>query len=110
VVLVVPDERRVRAAGPGAGRAACFLVPRVLKDGTLTAWRLLRRKEKLGNRSSATAEVELEGTWGARLGEEGRGVRILLGTVSATRLDAVLGGVPGRQRAGRGARPGETVP
>jgi putative acyl-CoA dehydrogenase len=68
-------------------------VPRVLKDGTRNTWRLLRLKEKLGNRSSATAEVELDGTWGVRRGDEGRGVRTLLGTVSATRLDAVLGSV-----------------
>jgi putative acyl-CoA dehydrogenase len=81
----------VLAQAPGG--PTCFLVPRVLKDGTRNTWRLLRLKEKLGNRSSATAEVELDGTWGVRLGDEGRGVRTLLGTVSATRLDAVLGSV-----------------
>jgi putative acyl-CoA dehydrogenase len=69
----------------------CFLVPRVLKDGTRNTWRLLRLKDTLGTRSSACAEIELDGTWGVRIGEEGRGLRLLLGTVSATRLDAVLG-------------------
>jgi putative acyl-CoA dehydrogenase len=72
-------------AGP-----TCFLVPRVLKDGGRNTLRLLRLKDKPGNRSSATAEIELEDTWGVRVGEEGRGLRVLLGTVSATRLDAVL--------------------
>lgn len=74
------------SAGP-----TCFLVPRVLKDGTRNVWRLLRLKNKLGNRPSASAEVGLDGTWGMRIGEEGRGLRVLLGAVSATRLDAVLG-------------------
>jgi len=83
------DVFLVLAQAPGG--PTCFLVPRVLKDGSRNTWRMLRLKDKLGNRSSATAEVELDGTWGVRIGEEGRGLRGLLGTVSATRLDAVLG-------------------
>jgi putative acyl-CoA dehydrogenase len=84
------DAFLVLAQAPGG--PTCFLVPRVLADGTHNTWRLLRLKDKLGNRPSASAEVELRDTWGVRLGEEGRGLRVMLGTVSATRLDAVVTG------------------
>jgi putative acyl-CoA dehydrogenase len=73
-------------AGP-----TCFLVPRVLDDGTRNAFALQRLKDKLGNRSNASAEIELDGTWGVRLGDEGRGIRTILDMVAATRLDCVLG-------------------
>ncbi|MEO7060686.1 MAG: acyl-CoA dehydrogenase family protein, partial [Lapillicoccus sp.] len=69
----------------------CFVVPRVLEDGSRNPFALQRLKDKLGNRSNASSEVELDGTWGSRLGEEGRGVRTILEMVSATRLDCVLG-------------------
>ncbi len=69
----------------------CFVVPRVLDDGRRNTWRLQRLKDKLGNRSNASSELELEGTWGVRLGDEGSGVRTILGMVAATRLDCVLG-------------------
>ena len=72
------------------GGLTLFAVPRVLETGHRNTWRLSRLKEKPGNRSSATAEVELDGTWGVRLGDEGRGLRALLGTTSAVRLDAAL--------------------
>ena len=68
----------------------CFLVPRVLPDGTRNTWRLQRLKAKLGMRSTATAEVELDGTVGWRLGEEGRGLRTLVTTTQALRADAAL--------------------
>ncbi len=68
----------------------CFVVPRVLEDGAANTWRLLRLKNTVGTRSNAPAEVELDGTWGARLGEEGKGMRTLSGMLSATRLDNVL--------------------
>ena len=73
-------------AGP-----TCFLVPRALDDGTRNTFMLQRLKDKLGNRSNASAEIELDGTWGVRLGEEGRGIRTILDMVAATRLDCVLG-------------------
>jgi len=73
-------------AGP-----TCFLVPRVLDDGTRNAFALQRLKDKLGNRSNASSEIELDGTWGVRIGEEGRGIRTILDMVAATRLDCVLG-------------------
>ncbi|MFF3499677.1 acyl-CoA dehydrogenase family protein [Streptomyces sp. NPDC003247] len=69
----------------------CFLVPRVLEDGTRNPFLLQRLKDKLGNRSNASAEVEFDGTWARRVGEEGRGVRTIIGMVAATRLDCVLG-------------------
>jgi putative acyl-CoA dehydrogenase len=52
---------------------------------------LQRLKDKLGNRSNASSEIELDGTWGVRLGDEGRGIRTILDMVAATRLDCVLG-------------------
>ncbi|MEU9477565.1 acyl-CoA dehydrogenase family protein [Streptomyces sp. NPDC048191] len=69
----------------------CFLVPRVLPDGTRNAFLIQRLKDKLGNRSNASAEVEFAGTWARRVGEEGRGVRAIIGMVAATRLDCALG-------------------
>lgn len=71
---------------------SCFLVPRVLEDGTRNAFAIQRLKDKLGNRSNASAEVEFDGTtWARRVGDEGRGVRTIIGMVAATRLDCVLG-------------------
>jgi putative acyl-CoA dehydrogenase len=69
----------------------CFLVPRVLDDGTRNVFLIQRLKDKLGNRSNASAEVEFDGTWARRVGEEGRGVRTIIEMVAATRLDCVLG-------------------
>jgi putative acyl-CoA dehydrogenase len=69
----------------------CFLVPRVVDDGTRNPFALQRLKDKLGNRSNASSEVELDGTWGVRVGDEGRGIRTILDMVAATRLDCVLG-------------------
>ncbi|WP_405649437.1 acyl-CoA dehydrogenase family protein [Streptomyces sp. NBC_00019] len=69
----------------------CFLVPRVLDDGTRNPFRIQRLKDKLGNRSNASAEVEFDGTWARRVGEEDRGVRTIIEMVAATRLDCVLG-------------------
>ena len=69
----------------------CFLVPRVLDDGTRNPFALQRLKDKLGNRSNASAEVELDGTWGVRVGDEGRGIRTIIDMVAATRLDCILG-------------------
>ncbi|MFF4269619.1 acyl-CoA dehydrogenase family protein [Streptomyces sp. NPDC001536] len=69
----------------------CFLVPRVLDDGTRNPFEIQRLKDKLGNRSNASAEVEFDGTWARRVGEEDRGVRTIIEMVAATRLDCVLG-------------------
>ncbi|MER6379021.1 acyl-CoA dehydrogenase family protein [Streptomyces sp. NPDC001250] len=69
----------------------CFLVPRVLPDGARNVFLIQRLKDKLGNRSNASAEVEFAGTWARRVGEEGRGVRTIIEMVAATRLDCALG-------------------
>ncbi len=69
----------------------CFLLPRVLPDGTRNAMRLQRLKDKLGNRSNASAEVEFDAALAWQVGEAGRGVATILEMVSATRLDCVLG-------------------
>jgi putative acyl-CoA dehydrogenase len=70
---------------------ACFLLPRVLPDGTRNALRLQRLKDKLGNRSNASAEVEFDGAVGWLVGEPGRGVRTIVEMVALTRLDCTLG-------------------
>jgi putative acyl-CoA dehydrogenase len=73
------------------GGLTCFVLPRVLPDGSRNAILLQRLKDKLGNRSNASAEIEYSDAVGWRLGEEGRGVRTIIDMVSATRLDCVLG-------------------
>ncbi len=69
---------------------SCFLVPRVLPDGTRNAFRLQRLKDKLGNRSNASAEVEYDSATGWLVGEEGRGVSTIIEMVNMTRLDCAL--------------------
>jgi len=73
------------------GGLTCFVLPRVLPDGTRNGIRLVRLKDKLGNRSNASAEIEYTGAVGWRLGDEGRGVATIIEMVSLTRLDCVLG-------------------
>jgi putative acyl-CoA dehydrogenase len=75
----------------GEGGLTCFLLPRVLADGTRNTFRIQRLKDKLGNRSNASSEVEFDGTWARRVGEEGRGVATIIEMVAATRLDCALG-------------------
>jgi putative acyl-CoA dehydrogenase len=70
---------------------SCFLVPRWLPDGTRNPIRIQRLKDKLGDRSNASSEIELLDTWGALIGEEGRGIRTIIEMVNHTRLDCVLG-------------------
>ncbi|MGW7047705.1 acyl-CoA dehydrogenase family protein [Streptomyces avermitilis] len=79
------------ASATDGGGLTCFLVPRVLEDGTRNVFRVQRLKDKLGNRSNASSEVEFDGTWARRVGDEGRGVRTIIEMVAATRLDCVLG-------------------
>lgn len=78
---------------------SCFLVPRVLEDGTRNQFRLVRLKSKLGNRANASAEVEFEDTLGWRLGDAGRGVRTIIEMVHETRLDCILGTAAGMRQA-----------
>jgi putative acyl-CoA dehydrogenase len=83
------DVFLVLAQAPGG--LSCFLVPRALPDGSRNRLDVVRLKDKLGNRANASAELELDGTLGVRLGDEGRGVRTIIEMVAATRLDCVLG-------------------
>ncbi|WP_327037834.1 isovaleryl-CoA dehydrogenase [Micromonospora maris] len=80
------------------GGLTCFLVPRVLPDGTRNPMRLMRLKDKLGNRSNASAEVEYEHAAAWRVGDEGRGVRTIIDMVNLTRLDCVIGAAAGMRQ------------
>lgn len=82
-----------------AGGVTCFVVPRVLPDGTHNQLDVVRLKDKLGNRSNASSELEFRTTWAQRLGDEGRGVRTIIEMVAATRLDCVLGSASLMRRA-----------
>ena len=66
-------------------------MPRVLPDGAHNPFALQRLKDKLGNRSNASSEVEFAGTVGWLVGEPGRGVRTIIDMVTMTRLDCVIG-------------------
>ncbi|MEV0723775.1 isovaleryl-CoA dehydrogenase [Micromonospora purpureochromogenes] len=80
------------------GGLTCFLVPRVLPDGTRNPMRLMRLKDKLGNRSNASSEVEYEHAVAWRVGDEGRGVRTIIDMVNLTRLDCVIGAAAGMRQ------------
>ena len=83
------DVFLVLAQAPGG--LTCFVMPRVLPDGTRNPFDVVRLKDKLGNRSNASGELEFDGTLARRLGDEGRGVRTIIEMVAATRLDCVIG-------------------
>jgi putative acyl-CoA dehydrogenase len=90
------DAFLVLAQAPGG--LSCFLVPRFTPDGARNAFRLERLKDKLGNRSNASSEVELEQTWGRMVGEEGRGVATIIEMVAHTRLDCAVGAAAGMRQ------------
>lgn len=69
----------------------CFLVPRWLPDGIKNRFFIQRLKDKLGNKSNASGEVEYKDTWGLMVGEEGRGVPTIIEMVNHTRLDCTIG-------------------
>ena len=77
------------------GGLSCFLLPRVLPDGSRNPIRLQRLKDKLGNRSNASSEIEYDHAVGWLVGEEGRGVRTIIEMVNNTRLDCTLGSASG---------------
>jgi len=77
----------------------CFLLPRVLEDGSRNGFRIDRLKDKLGNRSNASAEIRLEQAVARPVGEEGRGVATIIEMVVHTRLDCVLGSTALMRRA-----------
>ena len=88
-----------QAEGPGGEGLSCFLLPRVLPDGTRNVFRIQRLKDKLGNKSNASSEIELDGTVAVMIGEPGRGVRTIIEMVSQTRLDCVLGSTAGMRQS-----------
>jgi putative acyl-CoA dehydrogenase len=81
------------------GGLTCFLLPRVLPGGDRNAVRIQRLKDKLGNRSNASAEVEFDAALAWQVGEAGRGIATIIEMVSATRLDCVLGSAAGMRAA-----------
>ncbi|NGN70205.1 DNA alkylation response protein [Streptomyces sp. A7024] len=83
------DVFLVLAQAPGG--LSCFLVPRILPDGTRNTFRIQRLKDKLGNRSNASSEPEFDNTVAWRVGPEGRGVKTIIEMVNSTRLDCVVG-------------------
>jgi len=78
---------------------SCFLLPRILPDGSRNAFHIQRLKDKLGNHSNASSEIELHGAWARMVGEPGRGVPTIIEMVGHTRLDCVIGSAAG-MRAG----------
>jgi putative acyl-CoA dehydrogenase len=82
----------------GAG-ISCFALPRWRPDGTRNAFHLQRLKDKLGNRSNASSEVEFRGAWAQLVGEPGRGVPTIIEMVNHTRLDCVIGSAAGMRWA-----------
>ncbi len=74
---------------------SCFLVPRWRPDGVKNAMHIQRLKDKLGNRSNASSEIEYDGAWAELVGEEGRGVPTIIEMVSHTRLDCTIGAAAG---------------
>jgi putative acyl-CoA dehydrogenase len=78
---------------------SCFLLPRFRADGTLNAFHIQRLKDKLGNRSNASSEVEFHSAWSRMIGEEGRGIQNIMEMVRHTRLDCAIGSAGSMRRA-----------
>ncbi len=87
------DAFLVLAQAPGG--LSCFFMPRFTADGERNRIHLQRLKDKLGNRSNASSEVEFHGAWARLVGEEGRGVPTIIEMVNHTRLDCSLGAAAG---------------
>ncbi|HEX4960307.1 MAG TPA: isovaleryl-CoA dehydrogenase [Thermoanaerobaculia bacterium] len=87
------DAFLVLAQAPGG--LSCFLLPRFTPGGERNRIHLQRLKDKLGNRSNASSEIELHAAWARLVGEEGRGVPTILEMVNHTRLDCVIGSAAG---------------
>lgn len=92
------DAFLILAQEPEAG-LSCFLLPRITDDGRRNAIRVQRLKDKLGNWSNASSEVEFEGAWARRIGTPGRGVATIIEMVALTRLDCMLGAAAEMRRA-----------
>jgi putative acyl-CoA dehydrogenase len=83
------DAFLVLALAPGG--LSCFFLPRFTPDGVKNRIFIARVKDKLGNRSNASSEIELDGAWAKMIGEPGRGVRTIIEMATYSRLDCVLG-------------------
>src|SRR6478736_7137780 len=83
------DGFLVLAQAPGG--LTCLMLPRRLDDGSKNTFTLMRLKDKLGDWSNASSEVEFQGAFATRVGEEGRGIATILDMVMLTRLDCMLG-------------------
>ncbi len=90
---------QAESADGSAEGLSCFLMPRILPDGTRNAMHIQRLKDKLGNRSNASSEIELLGAWSQMVGEPGRGVPTIIEMVGHTRLDCVIGAAAGMRAA-----------
>jgi len=82
------DAFLVLAQAPGG--LTCFFLPRFAPDGRVNVLHFQRLKDKLGNRSNASSEVEFEGAYALRIGDEGAGIRTILPMVQLTRLDCAI--------------------
>jgi putative acyl-CoA dehydrogenase len=91
------DLLLVLAQAPGG--LSCFALPRWTPEGERNGVAIQRLKDKLGNRSNASSEIELGGAWATLVGEEGRGVPVIIEMVSHTRLDCVIGAASGMRQA-----------
>lgn len=91
------DAFTMLAQAPGG--LSCFLVPRWRPDGSRNTVQLQKLKQKMGNRSNASAEAELRGALGWLVGEEGRGVAVILEMVAMTRFDCMIGTAAGMRQA-----------
>jgi putative acyl-CoA dehydrogenase len=90
---------QAESADGSAEGLSCFLMPRILPDGTRNAMHIQRLKDKLGNRSNASSEIELHDAWAQMVGEPGRGVPTIIEMVGHTRLDCVIGAAAGMRAA-----------
>lgn len=78
---------------------SCFLVPRIKPDGERNAFHVMRLKDKLGNKSNASSEIEYHNTFAQMIGEEGRGIATIIEMVHHTRLDTMAGSLGIMRRA-----------
>lgn len=78
---------------------SCFLMPRFTPDGERNRFHVQRLKDKLGNKSNASSEVEFRSAWARMIGEDGRGIRTIIEMVSHTRLDCAIGSSAGMRNA-----------
>lgn len=91
--LVLASDEKDETRAP-----SCFLVPRILPGGERNAFFVQRLKDKLGNKSNASSEIELDGAVGWLVGEVGKGVKTIIEMVNRTRLDCVIGAAAGMRQ------------